>query len=177
MKDELVYDGWLKVYKREIEGKRYDILKNYDAVAGLILNEFNEILLVKQFRPAFMKETLEIPAGSLDIEGESKKRCLIRELKEEANLTVQEKELEKIIEYKPIMGFSNSTMSIFQWKINKDEITDNQVGDDEVTEVIWMNLEELERSIKEKNICDSKTMMCYYYLKSNKWIIHKFVER
>ncbi|QGU94783.1 NUDIX domain-containing protein [Clostridium bovifaecis] len=168
MKDELVYDGWLKVYKREVKGKRYDILKNYDAVAALVLNEFNEVLLVKQFRPAFMKETLEIPAGSLDIEGESKRRCLTRELKEEANITVHEGELEKIIEYKPIMGFSNSTMSIFRCKINKNQITHKQIRDDDVTEVIWISLDELEVSIQEGNISDSKTILCYYYLKSNK---------
>lgn len=73
MKDELVYNGWLKVYNREIEENKYDILKNYDAVSAIVLNQFDEILLVKQFRPAIMQETLEVPAGCVDIHGEKKK--------------------------------------------------------------------------------------------------------
>lgn len=167
MEDKLVYDGWLKVYNREIEGKKYDILKNYDAVAAIVLNEFNEILLVKQFRPAIMKETLEIPAGCLDVEGERKEICLIRELKEETNLEVKEEEVKIVLEYNPIMGFSNSNMSIFQVNINKNQLKSNNIYNDDVTETIWVSLKEFEKRIKEKEILDGKTFMAYFYLKGN----------
>ncbi len=170
MEDKLVYDGWLKIYNREIDGKKYDILINYDAVSGIILNEFNEILLVKQFRPALMRETLEIPAGSLDIEGESLEECLIRELEEETNLSVEKEELEKVIEYKPIMGFSDSTMNIFKIEINKEKLKDKYIKDADVTEVIWMKLKEFEENINKGIINDSKTLISYYYLKINNYL-------
>jgi len=170
MEDKLVYDGWLKIYNREIDGKKYDILINYDAVSAIILNEFNEILLVKQFRPALMRETLEIPAGSLDIEGESLEECLIRELEEETNLSVEKEELEKVIEYKPIMGFSDSTMNIFKIEINKEKLKDKYIKDADVTEVIWMKLKEFEENINKGIINDSKTLISYYYLKSNNYL-------
>ena len=35
-----------------------------------------------------MKETLEIPAGLLDVEGESEEECIVRELEEETALKV-----------------------------------------------------------------------------------------
>lgn len=167
MEDKIMYNGWLKVYGREIEGRRYDILKNYDAVAAIVLNEFNEILLVKQFRPAVMEETLEIPAGCLDIEGERKETCLVRELREETNLEVKEEDVEKVLEYKPIMGFSNSTMSIFEVHVKKEDVKHkNILNDDDVTEITWIPLKEFEQQIKEGKIFDGKTFMSYFYLKS-----------
>jgi ADP-ribose pyrophosphatase len=83
----------MKLYKRAIGNKEYEILKNHDAVSAIVLNEFNEILLVKQFRPSVMKETLEIPAGLLDVEGESEEECIVRELEEETALKVDKNNL------------------------------------------------------------------------------------
>lgn len=167
MEDKLVYNGWLKVYSREVNGRRYDILKNYDAISAIILNELDEILLVKQFRPAYMKETLEIPAGCLDVEGESIENCLAREIKEETNIEVSLKSLEKVIEYKPIMGFSTSTMTIFKTVIKQERLKSNEVNDADVTGALWMPFKEFEKNILEGNINDSKTLMSYYYLKSS----------
>lgn len=165
MQDNLVYNGWLKLYHRNINGKEYDILKNYDAVAVAIINEFNEILLVKQFRPATMNYTLEIPAGCLDVPNESIEHCLAREIKEETNLSVDSNSLEKIISYKPIMGFSNSTMHLFKVHVPKSSLKSNIVHDDDVISVIWMPFYELENKIHEGTIYDSKTLMTYFYLK------------
>ncbi|WP_347460459.1 NUDIX hydrolase [Clostridium sp. DMHC 10] len=118
MSDEkLVYDGWLKIYNKNINGKTYDILHNYDAVAAFVTDEFGDILMVKQFRPVVMKETLEIPAGCLDVEGETPEDCLIRELKEETNLNVNKNALNKIISYTPMLGFSKSILHLYHVNI------------------------------------------------------------
>ena len=45
----------------------------------------DKILLVKQFRPAINKETLEIPAGKLEY-GEDPMACGLRELNEETGM-------------------------------------------------------------------------------------------
>jgi ADP-ribose pyrophosphatase len=42
----------------------------------------NEIIMVRQYRYALRRETLEIPAGKID-EGESPEECIKRELVEE----------------------------------------------------------------------------------------------
>lgn len=165
MNDKLIYDGWLKLYHREVNSKQYDIIKNYDAVSAAIINEFNEILLVKQFRPSVMDNTLEIPAGCIDIPGESIENCLIREIKEETNLNISIENLEKIVAYKPMMGFSNSTMHLFKAIVKKSSLKSNKVNDTDVTEVMWMPFDEFEKNIENGKIYDSKTIMSYFYLK------------
>jgi ADP-ribose pyrophosphatase len=48
LNDEVAYNGWLKIIVRHIGNRSYDILKDHDAVAAIITNHANEILLVKQ---------------------------------------------------------------------------------------------------------------------------------
>lgn len=164
MREKLVYDGWIKVYKREIEGRTYDILKNHDAVAVFLLNEHEEVLLVRQYRPALMMETMEIPAGVLDKEEESAEQCAAREVQEESGISIDSGSLKRILQYKPMMGLSNSTMSIFMGRIEKEKTNiDYKLEDDEVTEAFWMPIEKLRLNIEEGKIFDSKTLMAYYY--------------
>ncbi|GAA0181878.1 NUDIX hydrolase [Clostridium sediminicola] len=170
MKDKIIYDGWLKLYERKINGRRYEIIKNYDAVAAIIMNERQEILLVKQFRPAYMDYTLEIPAGCLDVDGEDNETCLIRELKEETGLIVPKEKIYKIISYRPIMGFSNSVLHLYKAQINTEEIEKLELNDNDVIEVHWMPLDEFERKIEAEEIMDSKTVMSYLYLKKETFL-------
>lgn len=167
MSERLVYNGWMKLYKRAIGNKEYEILKNHDAVSAIVLNEFNEILLVKQFRPSVMKETLEIPAGLLDVEGESEEDCIVRELEEETALKVDKNNLERIVSYKPILGFSESNMTMFKIKIKKEDFNSSKIKDVDVTEGIWTSFKELEDKINLGEIIDDKTIMAYFYLKSS----------
>ena len=44
MEDTCIYDGWLKLYKRNINGKNYEVVKNHSAVSAIVINEFDEIL-------------------------------------------------------------------------------------------------------------------------------------
>ncbi|HEY5560740.1 MAG TPA: NUDIX hydrolase [Clostridiaceae bacterium] len=164
--DKLIYDGWLKLYKREVKGRAYEIIKNYDGLAVIILNEFNEVLLVKQFRPAIMDYTLEIPAGCLDIEGENLESCMAREIEEETGLLVKEEALELVVTYKPLMGFTTSNLYIFLTKVKKEELKTNIINDLDVSEVKWVSIKEIGDMIAKVQILDGKTIMSYYYLMS-----------
>ena len=167
MCDKLAYDGWLKVYKRKVGDREYDILKDYNAVAAIIVNQFNEILLVKQFRPALMEETLEIPAGSLDIENEDEITCLIRELKEETGLIVKPESLKHLVSYKPMMGFSNSLMKIYYTNILKEETQNIKIQDEDVYDLVWMGFDELDKKIKNGDMLDVKTILAFLSMKNN----------
>lgn len=164
--DKLIYDGWLKLYKREVKDREYEIVKNHDAVSAIVLNEENEILLVRQFRVAVMKETYEIPAGVLDIEGEAIEDCLIRELQEETALDVKKADIKKIVSYKPILGFSASTMNMFLVSINKSDFDTNKIQDEDVLEGKWVTFSQFENMVLSGEIIDDKTIMAYFYLKS-----------
>lgn len=169
MSDEkLVYDGWLKVYNKHVNGKTYDILSNYDAVAAFITDEFGDILMVKQFRPAVMKDTLEIPAGCLDIEGESPEDCLIRELKEETNLSVDKNTLSKIISYTPMLGFSKSILHLYHVNIKKSDLKTNTIHDEDVREVLWIDKKTFKEYVKDGKIFDGKTIISYLYVMNKK---------
>lgn len=166
MEDKIVYDGWLKVAKRTVNGKDYDILKDYDAVSAIIINEYNEILLVKQFRPALMETTLEIPAGTLDNKEESAIECLLRELKEETGISFSNGKIEHVFSYKPMMGFSNSLMKVYLIRTVKERLISNVIHDEDVYEAKWVGLEEIGEKIQSGEILDVKVILAYYYLKS-----------
>lgn len=162
--EELVYNGWLKVYNKEVNGRIYDILQNYDAVAAFITNEFGDILMVRQFRPAVMKETLEIPAGCLDIKGESPEECLVRELKEETNLIVDKAALSKIISYTPMLGFSKSILHLYHITVKKSDLKTNITHDEDVKEVLWIDKNTFKEYVKSGKIFDGKTILSYLYV-------------
>lgn len=169
MNDELAYNGWLKVYKRQIGNRTFDILDDYNAVAALILNEYGEVLLVKQFRASVMRETLEIPAGAMDIDGEDEAGCLVRELQEETHLRIKAEELNPIISYKPNLGFSKSKMQIFMAQVNKDRVVYEKTEcDEEVYGITWMGFNDLEGHIMKGTIQDVKTIMVYLYMKTHR---------
>lgn len=167
MEEIKVYDGWLKVFKRRVGEKDYDILKDYDAVAAIIINEFNELLLVRQFRPALMEETLEIPAGCLDINGEHEISAIIREIFEETGLRIKPEEAKHVLSYKPMVGFSNSLMKVYLINVKKAMVKLDRVEDEDVYEVLWMGIDKLGNEISEGINQDVKTILAYYYLKSS----------
>ena len=72
VKSEMIYDGKIiKVYKDQVEcpNKRLatrEIVRHHGGV-GILAVVDDCILLVKQFRYAYNKDTLEIPAGKLEL--------------------------------------------------------------------------------------------------------------
>jgi ADP-ribose pyrophosphatase len=65
-----------------LRGRPYYSIKSPDGVMILAMTEANEIILVRQFRPAFNQHTLEFPSGAID-EAESPQEAAARELYEE----------------------------------------------------------------------------------------------
>ena len=62
---------------------RQNWVSHKPTVAIVAVNENKEFLLIKQYRNAVKQDLLEIPAGSMDREGESPQSCARRELAEE----------------------------------------------------------------------------------------------
>jgi ADP-ribose pyrophosphatase len=164
--DRIVYDEWLRIKQRDIGGHKYDILFDYNAVACIIENEFGEILLVRQFRPALMEYTLEIPSGVRDDQAEDAFECILREIYEETNICLTRESINLILSYKPNVGFSNSYLQLYHAKVSKACTEIGEIADDEVKETLWMNINELEDRIKTQNIMDIKTIVSYLWLKS-----------
>ena len=65
-----------------LRGKPYYSINSPDGVVIFAMTETNEVILVKQFRPAFNQYTLEFPSGAIN-ESESPQEAASRELYEE----------------------------------------------------------------------------------------------
>lgn len=64
-----------------------EVAHHCGGVGVLPLTPEGDVLLVRQYRYSFDRETLEIPAGKMDLEGEAPLDTATRELKEETGCT------------------------------------------------------------------------------------------
>ena len=62
------------------------VVRPHGAVAVLALDEDDRVLLVEQYRHAVGQRLIEIPAGTLDVDGEHPAEAAARELAEEADI-------------------------------------------------------------------------------------------
>jgi len=156
---ETVYSGkFITVEKRKYrlcDGKeaQRDIVVHPEACAVVALNSTGDIYLVEQYRAAFDKILLEIPAGKLD-PGETPKECLIRELKEETGLKAGKLTLLTSIAVSP--GFCTEVIHIYL----AEELSEGETNpdDDEHLLVSKMSLAEVKKAVKDGRFSDAKTI-------------------
>ena len=88
LKRELAYTGMiLKIYRDTVVANGieevYDYIHHDGAAAVLPVTKDGKILMVRQYRNALDRFTLEIPAGKVDAPDEPRIECGYRELEEE----------------------------------------------------------------------------------------------
>jgi len=73
------------------DGARFErtFLRHPGAV-GIVPVDGDDVILVRQFRPSIGQELLELPAGTMDREGEDPMACGVRELAEEVGAVAEE---------------------------------------------------------------------------------------
>jgi ADP-ribose pyrophosphatase len=124
-------------------------------VAIVAINDKNELILIKQYRPAVKKHLLEIPAGSLDNLKESPAVCAQRELAEETGF--QAKTLIKLFEGYLLPGYCNEYMyfflalDLFSAPLTPDE--------DEFIEIMPVSFSKARKLIEKGEIIDAKTVL------------------
>ena len=115
------------------------------------------VTLVRQYRPAFDKQMLEIPAGMRDIEGESPETTAARELLEETGLIAGQ--LDPLGRLASAPGITNSEVIIFlgtQLTAGKH----HRHGPEEThMDVVEMKLADALAQVRSGLIDDSKTMV------------------
>ena len=160
--DNILYKGrFINVEKVKHEEKNYEAVILDNAVAVLVLNQDkSKMLLVKQYRPVYGDYTYEIPAGMLDVEGESDKLCAVRELEEEANIKIFSDDLNFLLTYFPAIGFTSHKLNIYYAIIEEND--DKEIKNDDVVERIWISLDDFQSMIKDGKIVDGKTLLAYY---------------
>jgi ADP-ribose pyrophosphatase len=88
-----------------------EIVTHPGAVAIVALDEDGKIVLVNQYRPAIGAQLDELPAGLLDVEGESALEAAKRELAEEAHLRADEWNV--LVDIHPSPGSTTEAVRVF----------------------------------------------------------------
>lgn len=159
LKRQLRYQGTiLKIYEDTVLANgheaHWDFIHHDGAAAVLPVTDDGKILMVRQYRNALDRETLEIPAGKLDAADEPKIQCAYRELEEETGYRTEK--LEPLIEIYTTFAFCNEKISIF---LAENLIPSHQnLDEDECIDVEAYSVEELTEMILDGTIMDAKTV-------------------
>jgi ADP-ribose pyrophosphatase len=121
----------------------------------------NEIIMVRQYRYALGRETLEIPAGKID-RGERPEECIKRELVEETGFEAQS--VEWLYTYAPAIGYSNELIYLYVGRHLKNLGKD--VDENEISSIEIFTLKEVLGMIRDHKILDSKTIISLAFIRS-----------
>jgi len=160
---ETVFDG--KTFSvgverfRHADGKEVEreIVRRQDA-AAIVAYDAEHVWLVRQPREAIEGFTLELPAGKLDVEGESALQTAQRELREEIGRAADD--WREVFSYFPSSGYSDERVHIFA--ATGLRAVDTQPDPGERIEVVRWPLHDLERAIAECR--DAKTIIGLQWL-------------
>ncbi len=138
----------------------FEIVRHLPAAAVLPVMG-DQILLIKQYRPAIGKRVWEIPAGLVE-ESESPLSCVKRELREETGYRGEN--FRKLGIIYSACGFTDEKIIIYQCDIG--EKGDNSL---ELTEDITVHLlvvDQVREMLEQGEIKDSKTVIAlqHYFL-------------
>jgi ADP-ribose pyrophosphatase len=133
--------------------KDREIVIHPGAVVIVARDEQDRVALVRQYRPAIQRETLELPAGTREA-GELPETTARRELTEETGLHAAS--WSKLVEFYSSPGFCTEQMQVFV----ATGLAPGQPSpeDDELIEVSWIGLADVPRLIAQGQICDAKSI-------------------
>ena len=157
---ELAYQGTvLKVYKDHMKFSNgntedWDFIHHDGAAAVLPVTEDGKILMVRQYRNALDRYTLEIPAGKLDSPDEAKIDCAYRELEEETGYRCDH--LEYLMSVNTTIAFCDEALDIFLARDLKK--THQHLDPDEEIEIEAWELSDLLKRIYAGELTDGKTV-------------------
>lgn len=140
---------------------KWDYIRHKGAAAVVAVKEDGKLLMVRQYRNALDRETLEIPAGGLNSVDEPTDIAAARELEEEAGYTAGK--LELLISIRTTVAFCDEKIDIYlatDLKRSKQHL-----DEDEFLDVESYSIEELIRMIYDCKIQDGKTvsaLLAYY---------------
>lgn len=121
--------------------------------AGVVAVRDGRVCLVRQYRVALGRMTLEIPAGKVD-PGEPRDECAARELTEETGLVAER--LELLTESYGAPGFTDEHTSVyFAHGLSQGDAAPDE---GEFVDVLWVPVDDAVRAIRLGLIDDAKTV-------------------
>lgn len=152
-------------------GKTFEleVVRHPGASAVVPLKEDGKVVLIYQYRHAAGGFIYEVPAGKLS-PGELPELCAEREVEEEVGYKVGK--LEKLTTIFTAPGFCDEQIHLF---VGTELVfSGQQLGEDEVLQVIEMPFEEAMNRIEDQTIRDAKSIvaleLAYRRAKKRGWI-------
>ena len=134
--------------------EEWDYIHHRGAAAVVPVTDDGRIIMVRQYRNALERFTLEIPAGALDDPEEPGINCSARELEEETGY--RSENLEWLITLRTTVAFCNERIEVY---VAKNLVPSKQHLDpNEFVNVELHTVEELKQMIFYGEIEDSKTV-------------------
>ena len=128
---------------------------------GILIKVDDKFIIEKQFRYALGKEIYELPAGKLE-EGEEPLEAAKRECLEETGY--QPLEMIHLGDMSPTCGYSTEIIHFYYCP--KSVKQERHLDSDEVIDLMYLSLEEIEQMIKNDQIIDSKILAVLSLYKS-----------
>lgn len=156
---QLKYTGTiLKIYEDTVIANgheaHWDFIHHDGAACVVPVTDEGKILMVRQYRNALDRETLEIPAGKLDDPKEPKIECASRELEEETGFRCEH--LEYLMSLNTTIAFCDEAIDVF---VARNLIPARQhLDEDEIIYVEEWSLEDLQELIYTGKMTDAKTV-------------------
>ena len=159
LEHRLAYQGKiLKIYDDlvEVNGRHthWDLVHHNGAAAVLPVTDDGKILMVRQYRHALSRYTLEIPAGKLDSPDEPMIECARRELEEETGY--RSDDLSLLLNINTTVAFCDEFIGVFLAKDLKK--SHQHLDEDEDINVEAWELKDLLELIYTQKMTDSKTV-------------------
>lgn len=141
----------------------YDFIKHKGAAAMIAVREDGKLLMVRQWRNAIERYTLEIPAGGLNSVDEPTKEAATRELKEETGYIAEN--VQFLLRIHTTVAFCSEGIDIYlATGLKRHE--SQHLDEDEFVDVGAYTLEELVQMIYDGKIEDAKTICAIMTYKS-----------
>lgn len=134
---------------------KWDLIDHKGAAAVVAVREEGKLLMVRQYRNALERETLEIPAGGLNGREEPTDQAAMRELQEETGYHTDHVEL--LTSIYTTVAFCNEKIDIYLARGLKDR-GNQHLDEDEFINVEAYSVEELKQMIYDCRIQDAKTI-------------------
>jgi 8-oxo-dGTP pyrophosphatase MutT (NUDIX family) len=158
---ELLLDlGFLEVTKRSIEAPDGSAFKRivieHPGAVAVVPMITDDVILIRQYRAAAGQRLLEIPAGKLDLVGESVEDAARRELAEETGYIAED--FVHLTDLWTAVGFCDERISIFLAS-DMEVGTRHPIGPEEIdAEVVRMPFGDALKLVMSGDIADAKTV-------------------
>lgn len=149
---------------RRSDGREIDreVVEHPGSVA-IVAHDGEIVYLVQQPREAIEEpESLEIPAGTMDVDGESELDCAARELREEAKLNARHWRLMHVLFPSP--GYVDERIALYE--ATGLSPSPSPADDDEKIAVVALPMSDIDRVLPK--IHDAKTLVGLVLLR-NRW--------